>query len=409
MSEIASTANPIGIAPPIVLKAKAPLELLPLPYGGMLGATLPRREFLCGPAFQRKHMTLTVAPAGVGKTSLTIAEAVHMAAGRELFAPIAGPTRVWLFNGEETRDELERRVVGTIEAHGLDKGLVAANLFFNSGRAEPIILAETGSSGMHVYTDRADHLVSLIRDHGIEALIVDPFVSTHAVQENNNAAIDKVGKLWATIAEKANCAVHLVHHARKMGGKEITAESVRGASSLVAAARYVRALSKVPLTEAKKLGWQGPGELVRLDAAKENNSSTSTKQYFALISHDLGNGDGTVASDKVGVVIAFTPMAGKTVEITAALKSALAAALQAHDHLREDHRAKHWAGKVLGPVLGIDPARDAKGLQDMLKQLVEERLLARTVWTGPNGRDANVLIAGERLAEPTPAVTARAA
>jgi RecA-family ATPase len=198
-------------------------------YAGGVGASLPRRAFLCGPAFQSRHVTLTVAPAGVGKTSLTVAEAVHLAAGRELFAPIAAPTKVWLFNGEESRDELERRIAGTIEAHGLDRELVARNLYFNSGRSHPILLAEAGSRGMEIHTPRADHLIAVIKELGIKAMIVDPFVSTHAIQENNNAAIDKVSKLWARIADEADCAIHLVHHTRKTGREELTAESVRGA------------------------------------------------------------------------------------------------------------------------------------------------------------------------------------
>lgn len=44
---------------------------------------------------------------------------------------------------------------------------------------------------------------------------VDPFVSSHAVNENGNNAIDAVVKTWARIAKECNCAVDLVHHSRK--------------------------------------------------------------------------------------------------------------------------------------------------------------------------------------------------
>lgn len=387
--------------------------ILPTPYDGVGSASLPRRQFLCGPAFQCKHMTLTVAPAGVGKTSLTIAEAVHMAAGKPLFAQIEGPTKVWLFNGEESRDELERRVVGTIESHGLDATTVAQNLFFNSGRTHPIVLAETGSDGMVIHEDRAAHLVSVILERGIKVLIVDPFVSTHAVQENNNAAIDKVGKLWASIAERSDCAVHLVHHARKMGRSEMTAESVRGASSLVAAARFVRALSKVTPKEAGKVGWKGPGELVRVDVAKENNSSTTTQNYFSLTSHSLLNGPAGTRGDDVGIVTAFVPASAAPIEVTSDLTTKLMTLMLDYADrpalLRRDFRAKHWAGKIMGPVLGLDPVCDAKMLQDRLAQLLEERVLATDVWTGPNGRPAEVIVAGDRLLQRPRALHAEAA
>lgn len=403
MSEIPA----IGTSETVVVlngpRRSSALEVFPLPYVGSRGANLPRREFLCGPAFQRKHMTLTVAPAGVGKTSLTIAEAVHIAAGKEFFAPIARPTKVWLFNGEEARDELERRIAGTIEAHHLDAELVAQNLFFNSGRVEPIILAETGSYGMEVYNERADHLIAVIRERGIKVLIVDPFVSTHAVQENNNAAIDKVSKLWAAIAERGDCAVHLVHHARKMGRSEMTAESVRGASSLVASARYVRALTKIPGAEAKKLGWQGAGDLIRIDVAKENNSSTMSRQFFSLRSVNLGNGDGIAAGDDVGVVCPFAPTAtsgsisDEPVKLTIELRQQLAEIFHDRRDLRDDRQAPNWAGRVLGPLFDMDPDLDAKGLQRVLASLVRDRLLAKEDVTGRNGRKVKILVAGDRL------------
>lgn len=383
-------------------------NLMPSAYVANAGSRLPRRAFLCGPAFQSRHVTLTVAPAGVGKTSLTIAEAVHIAAGRELFAPIAAPTKVWLFNGEEARDELERRVAGTIEAHGLDRDLVAQNLFINSGRSQPILLAETGSTGMEIHTPRADHLIAVIRELGIKAMIIDPFVSTHAIQENNNAAIDKVSKLWARIADEADCAIHLVHHTRKTGHEELTAESVRGASSLVAAARYVRTLTKIGRRQGERLGWIGEGDLVQIEVAKENNSSTTRRLYFTLTSQPLGNGDDTDEGDSIGVVSPYVPSAPKVVPTSSELRARLRVAVGTRRDLREHHTAQAWAGKVLAPVLGLDEA-DTNGLRRRLTQLVEERLLKQEVRRSPKGQPQTYLVAGERLADTTAQETARAA
>lgn len=383
-------------------------NLLPSAYVGGAGSSLPRRAFLNGPTFQSKHITLTVAPPGVGKTSLTIAEAVHIAAGRALFAPIGAPTKVWLFNGEESRDELERRVAGTIEAHRLDRDLVAAHLYINSGRSQTILLAETGSTGMEIHTARAEHLIAVLKERGIKAMIVDPFVSTHAIAENNNAAIDKVSKLWARIADEADCAIHLVHHTRKTGHDELTAESARGASSLVAAARYVRTLTKIGKRQAERLGWAGQGDLVRIDVAKENNSSTTSRQYFTLTSQPLGNGDAAGEGDYIGVVSAYLPSAPVIVPTSHELKARLREAVGTRHDLREDHRAHAWAGKVLAHVLGLDEA-DTNGLRRRLAQLVSERLLKEEVRKSPKGQPQKYLVAGERLAENAAADSARAA
>ena len=54
-------------------------------------------------------------------------------------------------------------------------------------------------------------LIEEIRRNQIDVVIVDPFVSTHAVSENDNPAIDRVAKTWARIAHETNCAIELVH------------------------------------------------------------------------------------------------------------------------------------------------------------------------------------------------------
>ena len=88
---------------------------------------------------------------------------------------------------------------------------------------------------------------------GADVVIADPFISSHQVTENDNNAIDMVVKEWGRVAELGNCAVRLTHHARK-GEQEITAESGRGASALIAAARCVRVFNRMSKEEADKAG-----------------------------------------------------------------------------------------------------------------------------------------------------------
>ena len=57
-----------------------------------------------------------------------------------------------------------------------------------------------------------------IKEHAIDVLVVDPFVSCHEVFENDNPAIDMVAKEWSRVAELGSCAIHLVHHTRKAAG-----------------------------------------------------------------------------------------------------------------------------------------------------------------------------------------------
>jgi hypothetical protein len=72
---------------------------------------IPRRQFVYGKHLTRGSVSATVAPGGVGKSSLKLVDAVAMAVGRNLLGdkPIA-PLRVWYINLEDERVEVERRV-----------------------------------------------------------------------------------------------------------------------------------------------------------------------------------------------------------------------------------------------------------------------------------------------------------
>lgn len=58
----------------------------------------------------RKQVSVTFAPGGVGKSSLTICEALAVASERELPGDwTAKGLKVWLYNLEDPRDEMDRR------------------------------------------------------------------------------------------------------------------------------------------------------------------------------------------------------------------------------------------------------------------------------------------------------------
>jgi hypothetical protein len=169
----------------------------------------------------------------------------------------------------------------------------------------------------------------------------------------------------------------------------------------------VPTLTKVGRREADRLGWAREGDLVQIEVARENNSSTKRRQYFTLTSYSLGNGDETGQGDSIGVVSAYVPSAPVFVPTSGELKARLREALGARRDLRENYTADDWAGKVLAPVLGLDQA-DTNGLRRRLAHLVSERLLKEEVRSSPKGRPQKYLVAGERLVEISAADAARA-
>src|SRR5690606_7351743 len=217
-------------------------------------------DFVYGTHLIRKYVSVTVSPGGLGKTSLTIAEALAMVTGRPLLGtPLSRALNVWLFNAEDPRDEMDRRIMAAAMHFRLSPDDVNG-LFLDTGREQDLIVAyEDKRSGLKINEPVVESVVDQIRRNRIDVMVVDPFVSTHGVSENDNGAIDKVTKLWAKIADETNCAIELVHHVRKSEGRDVTVEDARGAVSLLAAARSARVLNRMTDEQASEAGVP-PGE-----------------------------------------------------------------------------------------------------------------------------------------------------
>ena len=138
--------------------------------------------------------------------------------------------------------------------HGLTPEDVAGHLFTDVGRRAPIILATQTRSGTAIAKPVVEAVIEAIKTNQIDALVIDPFVKSHRVGENDNNAIDAVVSQWAAIADVTNCAIELLHHPRKTGGAEVTVEDGRGASALLSASRSARVLNRMSAQEAEDAG-----------------------------------------------------------------------------------------------------------------------------------------------------------
>ncbi len=209
-------------------------------------STIAPRPWLYGQHLIRKQVSVTVAPGGVGKSSLTIGEGLAMASGRQLFGDWTAPDlKVWLYNLEDPRDEMDRRISGAMQHYNVTPREISGRLFVDTGRERELTMAIQTPLGVKIVKPEVDVLANEINTCGIDVIIIDPFVSSHQVGENDNGAIDLVAKEWARLADRCNCAIELVLHTRKTNGKTATTESGRGASALLAAARSGRVLNKM--------------------------------------------------------------------------------------------------------------------------------------------------------------------
>ena len=323
------------------------LEPRPFVLGNV--AAIPKREWVYGRHYIRKYLSVTVAPGGGGKTAITIAEAVAMASGKPILGVETEPRKVWVWNLEDPLEELQRRIAAICQHYGITQDDLGDRLLVNSGRDEPLIIAEPMGSS-NVLTPAADALTHHIKALGVDVITVDPFVSSHHLSENDNKAIDMVVKRWAQVANDANCSVELVHHVRKGNpGVDASVSDARGASALVDAARHVRRLQRMTAEEARSANidesefWRYSRE----GDSKDNLAPpTSDSTWRKMVSVELLNGD------NVGVVEPWSwPDAFS--DITVADLRRVQRALDANEW-REDVRSKTWAGNAVAEALELD-------------------------------------------------------
>ena len=345
------------------------------PYVRVPASAIPPRRSLYAGHYLRKFVSTTLAPSKVGKTSLLIAEALCMVSGKPLLGvEPTGQFRVWLWNGEDPYEELQRRIEATAQYHGLQDVDIGDRLFVDSGRQMPIVMARQDKSGTLIATPTREAYIRTALENRIDVGVLDPFISSHQVSENDNVAIDTVTKTFGYIADVCNMGVELPHHVRKLNGGEITVEDGRGASALIATSRSARALARMTKVEGAKLGLSHVARKLFRFADTSSNlylpTEGESEQWMELHSVNLGNGEGDgvldamMNGDSVGVVRRFDMPAesARRVEEMAGMvdgvgMSAEARALEtlADGQWRRDVRAgEAWAGRPIMRALGLD-------------------------------------------------------
>ncbi|QPC95033.1 AAA family ATPase [Mesorhizobium sp. INR15] len=340
--------------------------------------TIPPRQWVYGRHYIRKYVSVTVSPGGLGKTAKAIVEALSMVTGRELLGEhVHERARVWLLN-EDPREELDRRIAAACKYYEIRPSEIAGRLFVNSFRDQEFITAKQTKGEAVIMAPFRDGLEAEIRRKGIDVMIVDPFVSTHAVVENDNMAIDLVIKqFWAPVIERTGIAAELIHHSKKLGGNEVNAESARGAGSLIGAARSAIALNGMTVEEANKANVDSRHVHFRATDAKANMAPKSEQsRWYKIESVDLANATlERPASDHVGVVTSWhwpDAMQGMTAADLLAVQKAVNAG-----SWKDSSQAANWVGRAVADALrlDIDEDRTKERIKQMLKKWKESGAL----------------------------------
>lgn len=357
---------------------------------------LARRDWLYDRLLCRGYLSVTIAPGGVGKSTLSLTESLAMVTGKPLLVPSVSkrPLKVWEINLEDSLDECNRRLAAVCKHYSLKPEDVEGRYFLSSGLDAELNLATLRRPGKaEVLEEVFSHLERTIRTHGIDVLKIDPFVSAHDLPENDNIMIDRLAKRLARLAYDCNIAVHVTHHTRKSGNgsTEHDAESSRGASSLVNAARVVRVINRVPKKEAQALGIADLNRkaFVKITNDKQNLApATSGARYLKMRSIGLGNGTppGFFDQDEVGVFELWQPTDPAS-DIEPETWERLGD-LVAAGNLAANSNAEDWAGHAIAPLIGLDTTKDddRATMRRRLKNWLAMCVFRRTVELCPRAR-----------------------
>jgi hypothetical protein len=348
--------------------------IVPSPYLWTPPATIPKREYLYGTELQRKHVSALVAPGAAGKTTYKVARGLAMVTGKNLLGReiYGGPKRVWLWNHEDDREEQTRSIQAACHHYGLTAADLGDRLFLDSAMdgATMKLATVTALGQMTIDAELKRELTATLIDHKIDYLDLDPFVSIHSIEENDNMAVDAVVKALASIANAANCAICVAHHVAKGRSETVDSNSARGAVALTAACRSVLAMNRMSKEEAE--GWNIPGEERRryfkvYDDKNNRAPPADDSDWFYLESVHLENGD------NIGVVTPWNPpdvFDGVTTAHLAGVQTLVAKHSSEDGAVRASEQSKaRWVGKLVAKVLDLnaDDKADRRRIKKILR------------------------------------------
>jgi AAA domain len=345
-------------------------------------ASIPRRQFLYGRHYARRNIGATIGAGGRAKTTQGGYEAVSMAVGHDLASGqvlASGPLRVWMLNGEEDQDELDRRLAAVCQHYGITKANLGGRLFAQSVRDKPLRIASMRKNMPILNEGIVKFMADFIDRNKIDVFMIDPLVSFHAVPESDNPSMDLVIKEgFGAIANRTNSAGEVFHHPGKPkpGQSETVVEDSRGASSVIWAVRAARVLNFMSPEEAAKLGISEDDRRlhIRLVNGKANMGPLGSATWIKLAIESLPSGDEVAVA---GPWSPPDPFDGRTPADMQRARD-----LAAEGTYRHDSRSPKWLGYALANHFDFKVAygadnepKDFAKMQAILKTWLKNKVL----------------------------------
>lgn len=374
--------------------------------------TIPKRQTLYDGHYSRKTIGATIGAGGRAKTTGGIYEAVSMACGFDIStrAPLqAGCLRVWLINGEEDQDELDRRAAATCQRYHIKRTDLGGRLYLLSVRDKPLRIATLTNNRPVINADVVKYIEDFIIKARIDVFMVDPLVSFHSVAEIDNGHMDLVIKEgFGGIANRTNSAGEVFHHPGKAkpGQIDTAVEDGRGASAILWAVRSARVFNFMSPDEAKQFGLSEDERRlhIRISNGKANMGPVGKAKWIKLEVEPLANGDAVACASPWSPPDPFKNVTATDME--------LARKLARTGAYRADMRSPDWFGYALADHFGTKLSRNGDNdlqevarIKAIIKTWLKNKVLAIEERQGEDRKPHDFIVPGPFKPDPPTAST----
>jgi RecA-family ATPase len=362
-------------------------------------ASIEPRRWIYAHHYLRSFVSVLASAGGIGKTSLQIVEALAIVTGKPLLGEeVKERTNVWIVNLEDPLEEIQRRVLAAMRHYGIKPEEVRGRLFVNAGRDFSLKFGIQTRDGVLPNTKLVEYLCAKIPEKQIGCVFIDPFVGAHSINENDNMAVNAIVAEIRRVADETKSAIGLVHHIRKGNGEDASIDSVRGAGSLIGAARAARVINRMSADDAARLGIDenDARSIFRVDDGKANLAPpASAAVYRKMHGVKIDNGEWIGVTIEFKLPDAFDGVSGKDARRIQQIVS------EAHlngEPLKESSQSPNWVGVAVADMLNIDITEKkgrAKVGTIVRTWLRSNALTTEKVFDKKKGRETSVVVVGE--------------
>lgn len=275
------------------------------------GEIPPPRPWAYGTFLMYRAVSGIAAPPGVGKTTFSAQLGISFALDRE-FGPWGpapgGGGKVWLYNGEEPQDELDRRFMAAAYEAGVPDHVAAERFSYNSGLDERLQLVRVDPHTKEIQrSPDVDAIKAIIKEHGFKLFIIDPLIEFNGATEDGEG-LKAASGIMREIANDCDCAVLFFHHTPKTSNSDTAAgdaNAMRGGGPLIGAARFVSTMFSMSVKDADEydIPRNERHKYVRFDDAKANMGVLSGDPiWWVKLGVGLDNAEGDRPADNIGVL-----------------------------------------------------------------------------------------------------------